>query len=52
MIENTGKSEVRIARVILQMTAKGVLPEFQEFLLSRKLAPELLVQVRDTGLCL
>jgi hypothetical protein len=34
MIDNSGKSELRIARGILQMTAKGVLPEFQEFLLS------------------
>ena len=40
MIDNSGKSELRIARGILQMTAKGVLPEFQEFLLSNKLAPE------------
>ena len=40
MIENTGKSELRIARGILQMITKGVLPEFQKFLLSNKLAPE------------
>jgi len=40
MVENTSKSEVRIARRILQMIAKGVLSEFQEFLLSHKLAPE------------
>lgn len=40
MIENTSKSELRIAREILQMSAKGVLHEFQEFLLSLKLAPE------------
>jgi hypothetical protein len=29
-----------MAREVLQMTAKGVLPVFQEFLLSHKLAPE------------
>lgn len=40
MVENSDKSEVRIARGNLQMIAKGVLPEFQEFLLSHKLAPE------------
>jgi integron integrase len=40
MIENSDKREVRIARGILQMSAKGVLPEFQEFLRTHKLAQE------------
>ncbi len=40
MLGNSDKSELRIARGILQMRTKGVLPEFQEFLLSHKLASE------------
>jgi integron integrase len=40
LVENTGKSELRKMRGILQMRAKGVLPEFQVFLLSNKLATE------------
>ena len=40
IIENNKKSEVLIARVILQTSVKGVLHEFQEFLLKHKLAQE------------
>jgi len=40
LVDNSCIYELRIAKGILQMIAKGILPEFQEFLLTHKLAPE------------
>ena len=40
LVENTGKSELRKIGGFCKMGSKEILPEFQDFLLSNKLAPQ------------